>query len=140
MKCCLHIQVCETVEAHDVPVEVEEDTSEAPVPAAQDNGKSIITDLKYRRQKKTLLDELTEINDCFFHSVNIQQIAEFSSETYDAVTSMVAMAPGTVTVVQQVKHASLLKKWCIYSHDSLTISIYSLHCLFIIKSQNKTVF
>lgn len=70
----------------------------------------------------------------FFHSVNIQQIAEFSSETYDAVTSMVAMAPGTVTVVQQVKHTSLLKKWCIYSHDSLTISIYSLHCLFILKS------
>ncbi|XP_030606742.1 zinc finger protein ZFAT isoform X2 [Archocentrus centrarchus] len=35
-------------------------------------------------------------------NVNIQQIAELSSETRDAVTSMVAMAPGTVTVVQQV--------------------------------------
>uniref|UniRef100_A0A8C4ETF8 C2H2-type domain-containing protein n=1 Tax=Dicentrarchus labrax TaxID=13489 RepID=A0A8C4ETF8_DICLA len=35
-------------------------------------------------------------------NVNIQQITEFSSETHDAVTSMVAMAPGTVTVVQQV--------------------------------------
>ncbi|KAM4581551.1 zinc finger protein ZFAT isoform 2-T2 [Odontesthes bonariensis] len=35
-------------------------------------------------------------------NVNIQQITEFSSETQDAVTSMVAMAPGTVTVVQQV--------------------------------------
>ncbi|XP_075897261.1 zinc finger protein ZFAT [Nelusetta ayraudi] len=35
-------------------------------------------------------------------NVNIQQITEFSSETYDAVTSMVAMAPGTVAVVQQV--------------------------------------
>ncbi|KAM9310537.1 zinc finger protein ZFAT isoform 2-T2 [Pholidichthys leucotaenia] len=34
-------------------------------------------------------------------SVNIQQITEFSSETQDAVTSMVAMAPGTVTVIQQ---------------------------------------
>lgn len=36
------------------------------------------------------------------YSVNIQQITEFSSETHDAVTSMVAMAPGTVAVVQQV--------------------------------------
>uniref|UniRef100_A0A674P6J1 Zinc finger and AT hook domain containing n=1 Tax=Takifugu rubripes TaxID=31033 RepID=A0A674P6J1_TAKRU len=36
------------------------------------------------------------------HSVNIQQITELSAETYDAVTSMVAMAPGTVTVVQQL--------------------------------------
>ncbi|KAG7229398.1 hypothetical protein INR49_012789 [Caranx melampygus] len=35
-------------------------------------------------------------------NVNIQQITEFSSETQDAVASMVAMAPGTVTVVQQV--------------------------------------
>ncbi|KAI3360855.1 hypothetical protein L3Q82_013075 [Scortum barcoo] len=34
--------------------------------------------------------------------VDIQQITEFSAETHDAVTSMVAMAPGTVTVVQQV--------------------------------------
>uniref|UniRef100_A0A3B4F2M2 Zinc finger and AT-hook domain containing n=1 Tax=Pundamilia nyererei TaxID=303518 RepID=A0A3B4F2M2_9CICH len=35
-------------------------------------------------------------------NVNIQQITELSSETQDAVTSMVAMAPGTVAVVQQV--------------------------------------
>ncbi|XP_069549307.1 zinc finger protein ZFAT isoform X2 [Brachyistius frenatus] len=35
-------------------------------------------------------------------NVNIQHITEFSSESQDAVTSMVAMAPGTVTVVQQV--------------------------------------
>lgn len=39
---------------------------------------------------------------CCLYSVNIQQITEFSSETHDAVTSMVAMAPGTVAVVQQV--------------------------------------
>ncbi|XP_051263812.1 zinc finger protein ZFAT isoform X3 [Dicentrarchus labrax] len=38
-------------------------------------------------------------------NVNIQQITEFSSETHDAVTSMVAMAPGTVTVVQQLQVA-----------------------------------
>uniref|UniRef100_A0A3Q3WQH7 C2H2-type domain-containing protein n=1 Tax=Mola mola TaxID=94237 RepID=A0A3Q3WQH7_MOLML len=35
------------------------------------------------------------------------QVTEFSSETYDAVTSMVAMAPGTVTVVQQVNNMTL---------------------------------
>ncbi|XP_068180465.1 zinc finger protein ZFAT isoform X2 [Antennarius striatus] len=35
-------------------------------------------------------------------NVSIQQVTELSSETYDAVTSMVALAPGTVTVVQQV--------------------------------------
>ncbi|TNN79998.1 Zinc finger protein ZFAT [Liparis tanakae] len=40
--------------------------------------------------------------DALKQQVDIQQIAEFSSETLDAVTSMVAMAPGTVTVVQQV--------------------------------------
>ncbi|XP_056301186.1 zinc finger protein ZFAT-like isoform X2 [Pseudoliparis swirei] len=38
-------------------------------------------------------------------NVDIQQITEFSSETLDAVTSMVAMAPGTVTVVQQLQVA-----------------------------------
>ncbi|XP_061572426.1 zinc finger protein ZFAT-like isoform X2 [Cololabis saira] len=38
-------------------------------------------------------------------NVNIQQITEFSSEAQDAVTSMVAMAPGTVTVVQQLQVA-----------------------------------
>lgn len=54
--------------------------------------------------KDTLFDNVWGI----FYSVNIQQIAELSSETYDAVTSVVAMAPGTVTVVQQVK-ASLTK-------------------------------
>ncbi|XP_070767746.1 zinc finger protein ZFAT [Enoplosus armatus] len=64
-------EVGEAVEAHCVPVEDEEQLTEAPVAALQDH-------------------------------VNIQQITEFSSETHDAVTSMVAMAPGTVTVVQQV--------------------------------------
>ncbi|XP_023143081.2 zinc finger protein ZFAT isoform X2 [Amphiprion ocellaris] len=38
-------------------------------------------------------------------NVNIQQITEFTSETQDAVASMVAMAPGTVTVVQQLQVA-----------------------------------
>ncbi|XP_024123706.1 zinc finger protein ZFAT isoform X2 [Oryzias melastigma] len=38
-------------------------------------------------------------------NVNIHQVAEFSSETQDAVTSMVAMGPGTVTVVQQLQVA-----------------------------------
>ncbi|XP_014865635.1 PREDICTED: zinc finger protein ZFAT isoform X2 [Poecilia mexicana] len=36
---------------------------------------------------------------------NVQQIAELSSETHNAVASVVAMAPGTVTVVQQVQVA-----------------------------------
>lgn len=44
----------------------------------------------------------------FFCSVSIQQLTEFSPETYDAVTSMVAMAPGTVTVVQQVNSIATL--------------------------------
>uniref|UniRef100_A0A8C9XWH9 Zinc finger and AT-hook domain containing n=1 Tax=Sander lucioperca TaxID=283035 RepID=A0A8C9XWH9_SANLU len=65
----------ETVEAQYVPVEDEEQLTEEPVAALQDN-------------------------------VNIQQITEFSSETHDAVTSMVAMAPGTVTVVQQVNNTT----------------------------------
>ncbi|XP_071326163.1 zinc finger protein ZFAT isoform X2 [Trachinotus anak] len=64
-------EVGEAVEAQYVSVEDEEQLTEAPVAALQDN-------------------------------VNIQQITEFSSETHDAVASMVAMAPGTVTVVQQV--------------------------------------
>lgn len=46
---------------------------------------------------------------CVFCVVNIQQITEFSSETQEAVTSMVAMAPGTVTVVQQVKHPHITR-------------------------------
>ncbi|XP_040899301.1 zinc finger protein ZFAT-like isoform X2 [Toxotes jaculatrix] len=48
-------------------------------------------------------EQLTEAPVAALHdNVNIQQITEFSSETHDAVASMVAMAPGTVTVVQQV--------------------------------------
>ncbi|XP_026150108.1 zinc finger protein ZFAT isoform X2 [Mastacembelus armatus] len=48
--------------------------------------------------------QLTEAPAATLHdtTVNVQQITEFSSETHDAITSMVAMAPGTVTVVQQV--------------------------------------
>ncbi|XP_028280575.1 zinc finger protein ZFAT isoform X3 [Parambassis ranga] len=64
-------EVGEEVEAQYVSVEDEDQLTEAPLAALQDN-------------------------------VNIQQITEFSSETQEAVTSMVAMAPGTVTVVQQV--------------------------------------
>ncbi|XP_044063823.1 zinc finger protein ZFAT-like isoform X2 [Siniperca chuatsi] len=67
-------EVGEAVDAQYVPVENEEQLTEAPVTALQDD-------------------------------VNIQQITEFSSETHDAVTSMVAMAPGTVTVVQQLQVA-----------------------------------
>ncbi|XP_019131427.2 zinc finger protein ZFAT isoform X1 [Larimichthys crocea] len=67
-------EVGEAVEAQYVPVEDEEQLTESPVSALQDN-------------------------------VNIQQITEFSSETHDAITSMVAMAPGTVTVVQQLQVA-----------------------------------
>lgn len=40
------------------------------------------------------------------YSVDIRQITEFSSETHDAVTSMVAMAPGTVAMVQQVNYCT----------------------------------
>ncbi|XP_056237895.1 zinc finger protein ZFAT-like isoform X1 [Seriola aureovittata] len=51
-------------------------------------------------------EQLTEAPVAALHdNVNIQQITEFSSETHDAVTSMVAMAPGTVTVVQQLQVA-----------------------------------
>ncbi|XP_042346615.1 zinc finger protein ZFAT-like isoform X3 [Plectropomus leopardus] len=48
-------------------------------------------------------EQLTEVPVATLQdNVDIQQITELSSETHDAVTSMVAMAPGTVTVVQQV--------------------------------------
>ncbi|XP_061807374.1 zinc finger protein ZFAT isoform X1 [Nerophis lumbriciformis] len=67
-------EVEETVETHYVPLEQEEQLTEENVAALQDNG-----------------------------TVNIlQQIAEFNTETHDAITSMVAMAPGTVAVVEQV--------------------------------------
>ncbi|XP_010795358.1 zinc finger protein ZFAT isoform X1 [Notothenia coriiceps] len=49
-------------------------------------------------------EQLTEVPEESLHdNVNIQQITEYSSETHNAVTSMVAMAPGTVTVVQQLQ-------------------------------------
>lgn len=54
----------ETVEAHGVPLEVEEDMSEAPVPVAQDNGKCTFADFEYKRQRKT--NKLNKTNDCFF--------------------------------------------------------------------------
>lgn len=70
-------EVGEAVEAQYLPVEDEEQLTEAHVAALQDNG-----------------------------AVNIlQQITEFSSEAHNAVTSMVAMAPGTVAVVEQLQVA-----------------------------------
>uniref|UniRef100_A0A671TN13 Zinc finger and AT hook domain containing n=1 Tax=Sparus aurata TaxID=8175 RepID=A0A671TN13_SPAAU len=48
------------------------------------------------------VDDGEQLKCVSLSAVNIQQITEYSSETHDAVTSMVAMAPGTVTVVQQV--------------------------------------
>ncbi|XP_042346614.1 zinc finger protein ZFAT-like isoform X2 [Plectropomus leopardus] len=51
-------------------------------------------------------EQLTEVPVATLQdNVDIQQITELSSETHDAVTSMVAMAPGTVTVVQQLQVA-----------------------------------
>uniref|UniRef100_A0A7N6BWA1 C2H2-type domain-containing protein n=1 Tax=Anabas testudineus TaxID=64144 RepID=A0A7N6BWA1_ANATE len=78
--------VWEAVEAQYVSVEDEDQLTEAPVAALQM--------LRYI--------VCTSKCKCCLYLVNIQQIAEFSSETHDAVTSMVAMAPGTVAVVQQV--------------------------------------
>ncbi|XP_034467481.1 zinc finger protein ZFAT-like isoform X1 [Hippoglossus hippoglossus] len=57
-------------------------------------------------QYVTVGDEelLTEEPVAALHdNVDIQEITEFSAEAHDAVTSMVAMAPGTVTVVQQLQ-------------------------------------
>uniref|UniRef100_H3CW75 C2H2-type domain-containing protein n=1 Tax=Tetraodon nigroviridis TaxID=99883 RepID=H3CW75_TETNG len=84
-------EVGETGEAQYNPVDDGEQPMEAPVSTLQDNGKSsdfcipMYSDQLNQKPKG-----------------NIQQITELSSETYDAVTSVVAMAPGTVTVVQQV--------------------------------------
>nr|XP_015831218.2 zinc finger protein ZFAT isoform X1 [Nothobranchius furzeri] len=51
-------------------------------------------------------EQLTEATVAVLEdNVNTQQISELSSETQDAVASMVAMAPGTVTVVQQLQVA-----------------------------------
>ncbi|XP_074540259.1 zinc finger protein ZFAT isoform X2 [Halichoeres trimaculatus] len=51
-------------------------------------------------------EQLTELPvEALQENVDIQQITEFNSETQEAVTSMVAMAPGTVTVVQQLQVA-----------------------------------
>ncbi|XP_037310032.1 zinc finger protein ZFAT-like isoform X2 [Pungitius pungitius] len=48
-------------------------------------------------------EQLTEVTVASLQdNVDIQQTTECNSETLNAVTSMVAMAPGTVTVVQQV--------------------------------------
>ncbi|KAM8825693.1 zinc finger protein ZFAT isoform 1-T1 [Synchiropus picturatus] len=70
-------EVGEMVEAQYVSMEDEEQLTEAHVAALQDN-----------------------------EAVNIlQQITEFSTETHNAVTSMVAMAPGTVAVVEQLQVA-----------------------------------
>ncbi|XP_061531178.1 zinc finger protein ZFAT-like isoform X1 [Phycodurus eques] len=66
-------EVEETVDSQFVPLEQEEEVPEQHV-ALQDNGTDNI----------------------------LQQIVELSSETHDAITSMVAMAPGTLAVVEQV--------------------------------------
>uniref|UniRef100_A0A8C2X5D8 Zinc finger and AT hook domain containing n=1 Tax=Cyclopterus lumpus TaxID=8103 RepID=A0A8C2X5D8_CYCLU len=76
------------IEAQLLPVEDEEQLTEVTVESLQDNGKNLL---------KVFLS-FGEVLAYF----DIQQITEFSSETHNAVTSMVAMAPGTVTVVQQV--------------------------------------
>lgn len=99
---CVNIQVGEEVEAQYVSLEDEEQLTEAHVAALHDNGNKS----KSTKHSRTLLLYvlLTIKCKCCLYSVNIQQITEFSSETHDAVTSMVAMAPGTVAVVQQVNH------------------------------------
>lgn len=127
----MHIQVSETVDPQGVSVE-DEDMTEASEPAVQDNGERIIAYLKTQKtnKKKKNIANQNHLDKTFFstRAVNIQQIAEFSSETYDAVTSMVAMAPGTVAVVQQVKHIRLLTElWEDTKHfkcGSLILSIY----------------
>lgn len=69
-------EVVETVEAQYYPTKDEEQQTEAAVAALQDSNNGAVSIL--------------------------QQIIELSSESHDAVSSMVAMAPGTVTVVEQV--------------------------------------
>uniref|UniRef100_UPI003AB012D7 zinc finger protein ZFAT n=1 Tax=Centroberyx gerrardi TaxID=166262 RepID=UPI003AB012D7 len=69
-------EVVETVEEQYVPVEDEEQQTEAAVAALQDSNSGAVNIL--------------------------QQIIELGSESHDAVASVVTMAPGTVTVVEQV--------------------------------------
>ncbi|XP_076008865.1 zinc finger protein ZFAT isoform X2 [Genypterus blacodes] len=69
-------EVVETVEAQYYPAKDEEQQTEAAVAALQDSSNGTVNIL--------------------------QQIIELSSESHDAVASMVAMTPGTVTVVEQV--------------------------------------
>lgn len=61
-------------------------------------------------------------------AVNIlQQITEFSSEAHNAVTSMVAMAPGTVAVVEQVSNNIM----CFFSQEimcGLNVKMLTLSC------------
>ncbi len=127
-----NIQVGEAVEAQYVPVEEDEQLTEAPVTALQDTGNNYDTHTAQESNIHLILffsPLITEGNSahgnfylylllmyfskhalymkvilCLLCLVNIQQITEFNSETHDAVTSMVAMAPGTVTVVQQVNN------------------------------------
>ncbi|XP_019728486.1 zinc finger protein ZFAT isoform X2 [Hippocampus comes] len=72
VECTLEVE--ETVESQYVPLVQEEALTGEHVATLQDNGTDRI----------------------------LQQIVELSSETHDAITSMVAMAPGTVAVVEQV--------------------------------------
>ncbi|KAM4633814.1 zinc finger protein ZFAT [Polymixia lowei] len=70
-------EVVETVEEQYVSVQDEEQQTEAAIAALQENNNN------------------GEVNI-------LQQIIELSSESHDAVASVVTMAPGTVTVVEQV--------------------------------------
>lgn len=98
-------------------VEDEDQLTEAPVAALHDNGNNsnsakhtgivfnacmLCSILFFLHRQMLRYIVCTSKCKCCLYLVNIQQIAEFSSETHDAVTSMVAMAPGTVAVVQQV--------------------------------------
>uniref|UniRef100_A0A096M243 Zinc finger and AT-hook domain containing n=1 Tax=Poecilia formosa TaxID=48698 RepID=A0A096M243_POEFO len=96
--CCVPVQVAEEAEAQYVSVENEEHLTEAPLAVLEDNGK---------HDKSTL-----SLWNSFCSIRNVQQIAELSSETHNAVASVVAMAPGTVTVVQQVNMITAL-----YDHE-----------------------
>ncbi|KAF0045224.1 hypothetical protein F2P81_001753 [Scophthalmus maximus] len=91
-------EAVEAIEAQYVTLEDEEQLTETPVAALHDNDNN----LSLFMYITNVLECLPYVTHWLFCSVDIQQITEFSSETHDAVTSMVAMAPGTVTVVQQV--------------------------------------
>lgn len=89
------------MEAQYVAVEDEEQLTGTSVAALQDNGNNSTSKSIVFAMIVVCTHPITT-NLCVLRPVNIQQITEISSETHNAVTSMIAMAPGTVTVVQQV--------------------------------------